>query len=521
MKYGQQLEHESVPEWSLRKSPSKILSVSAASASPACGDATSNLNSNTVHCQVQPAARTPYITPCPLPIASSRLIAHASLPSYNLDYSSLKHKIKIHTTRDQAKAIVIPGHQDTTLKKFEDGLYGELCRQHDRVDLFVTSKADEISRRLEYLASRMQRCAARYSDANDSTILLKRQRRFAKFERELLRCGEEIHALSRFANAQRVAFRKILKKYKKWTGSTTLSARFNENILAEPKSFTKRTFEHLQSRHDEILTTLQAAMPHFSDLSSLGSDAQADFEPAFPEFGQSRHVDFDPLPSAQMDSPVKYWNEYDDGSEAGGPEDEYAIYINPEDETGFPGLAYVNAMLSLPYEKAKQWFKPKRPSPETRPLLGSQRSRQGSLGYASTVVNTDSEEEEYASSDGYPYLGYAAHYALPSISEQRVQRYREKVLMWGTLGCFVVSFALLGIASVLILTGKRKLRVEVDAGVTVGVMVSLFCAGSGLGMTLYRRDPLPILYRLAVSSAFVTSCILNGMLLVLVLGNAS
>lgn len=45
-------------------------------------------------------------------------------------------------------AIAIPGHQDTSLRKFEDGLYAELCRQHDRVDLFITSKADEISRRL-------------------------------------------------------------------------------------------------------------------------------------------------------------------------------------------------------------------------------------------------------------------------------------------------------------------------------------------------------------------------------------
>lgn len=137
-------------------------------------------------------------------------------------------------------------------------------------------------------------------------------------------------------------------------------------------------------------------------------------------------------------------------------------------------------------------------------------------------MNTDSEEEAegYASSDGYPQLGYATHYALPSISEQKVQRYRENVLKWGTLGCFVVSLALLGIASVLILAGKRKLRVEVDAGVTVGVMMSLFCAGSGLGMTVYRRDALSIPYKLTVSSAFITSCILNGILLVLVLDNA-
>lgn len=192
-----------------------------------------------------------------------------ALHSDNLDYNSLKHEIKVHTTRDQATAIAIPGHQDATLKKFEDNLYGELCRQHDRVDLFITSKADEISRRLgehlsffvvgirvhaprilhfadggflsaeEYLASQIQRWVTKYSDANDSTISLKRQRRFAKYERELLRCGEEIHGLSRFANAQVVAFRKILKKYKVWVHSIYLTGCFSCTLTTATSKLTQ------------------------------------------------------------------------------------------------------------------------------------------------------------------------------------------------------------------------------------------------------------------------------------------
>lgn len=43
---------------------------------------------------------------------------------------------------------------------------------------------------------------------------MKRQRRFAKYERELLNCGDDIYALERFCKAQVTAFRKILKKYK-------------------------------------------------------------------------------------------------------------------------------------------------------------------------------------------------------------------------------------------------------------------------------------------------------------------
>lgn len=204
--------------------------------------------------------------------------------SDNLDYNSLKHEIKVHTTRDQATAIAIPGHQDATLKKFEDNLYGELCRQHDRVDLFITSKADEISRRLgehlsffswlefaygvhtprilhfadggflpaeEHLASQIQRWVTKYSDANDSTISLKRQRRFAKYERELLRCGEEIHGLSRFANAQVVAFRKILKKYKVWVHSIYLTVFFFFSVYFGYSNFPTNTVCKCRNGRDQ------------------------------------------------------------------------------------------------------------------------------------------------------------------------------------------------------------------------------------------------------------------------------
>lgn len=54
----------------------------------------------------------------------------------------------MHTNKDEAKAIAIPGQRDTHLAKVENELYHELCTQHDRAGLFVTAKADEINRRL-------------------------------------------------------------------------------------------------------------------------------------------------------------------------------------------------------------------------------------------------------------------------------------------------------------------------------------------------------------------------------------
>lgn len=116
MKYGEQLE-ESVPQWSLRELSRFPLAAS---------------HSRLLH---------------PPGIIVACQLTNDNWTD-NLDYNSLKHEIKAHTTRDQATAIAIPGHQDRSLRKFEDGLYLELCRQHDRVGLFCLSKADEISRRL-------------------------------------------------------------------------------------------------------------------------------------------------------------------------------------------------------------------------------------------------------------------------------------------------------------------------------------------------------------------------------------
>lgn len=180
MKYGNQLEEASVPEWSLR---------------------TYSLLHN------------PQFVENPNEMATRRLTSLLLFVD-NIDYNALKHEIKVHTTRDQATAIVIPGHQDPALQRFEDRLYDELCSQHDRVDLFVGSKADEISRRLSSIGNLIDRLIAKCDRDEGPHVSLKRQRKFSKYERDLLRCEEEILALSRFIKAQAEAFRKITKKYK-------------------------------------------------------------------------------------------------------------------------------------------------------------------------------------------------------------------------------------------------------------------------------------------------------------------
>ncbi|RYC53771.1 hypothetical protein CHU98_g12437, partial [Xylaria longipes] len=182
-------------------------------------------------------------------------LAEVSVPGWslhNVDYNSLKHQIKAHTSRDQATAtaMAIPGQQDHALRRFEDAFYLELCSQHNRAGLFVTSKADEISRRLRHLSGLAHQLMLKCADPRG--LSTKRQRRFAKYQTQVEECGQDTHALGRFVDAQVTAFRKILKKYKKWTGSTTLGSRFRDNVLDHPKSFTHYNFAPLRLQYREL-----------------------------------------------------------------------------------------------------------------------------------------------------------------------------------------------------------------------------------------------------------------------------
>lgn len=392
---------------------------------------------------------------------------------------------------------------------------------------------------------------------------LKRRQRFARYEQVLLQCGDDIKSLQRFVNAQVVAFRKILKKYRKWTGSSTLGARFRD-ILSHPKSFTKRDFAQLQSHHDDLLQTLHAALP----AGGVGLPE--------PELQHSRPPSAQLSPSETVVDPESqpaagYWNEYEYGSEAGdfdrNGDDQYAIYIDPNQDNSFPGLKTLGVFLSRPITKLTAWisFHPESDSPTTDlergPLLPIH-ATDGGYGATSTpprlsylssphggtntnTTDTDVDDDRTASSRqasnghsrrgslnrGYTSSsddqmffpsGYSTHYAaaLPSIEDQRVVRYRERVLRWGTWACYGIAFVLMGIAAVLIVAGRQKMRLEVDAGVILGIMASLGLACGGLCMTSSRTDKLGLVGRLAVWSAFVVVCVADGVLLVLLMGNA-
>lgn len=286
----------------------------------------------------------------------------------------------------------------------------------------------------------------------------------------------------------------------KWTGSRSLGEKFNGEILGDPKSFTKRDLSPLLNEYTDLLTTIRAASSDVSEVST----------PRISLRRGSTQIQAEILPQS-------YWNEYDNGSEAG--DEPYIIYCNPDDEHTFPGAKAVTFVLEKakgPVESVKRWFGPPNlpKKPERQPLLGN-----SSMSGYFPDVDTEADDEAYASSTDFP-SGYSTHYAtFPSVSEQRMSKYRERLLFLSTLGTFAASLVLLMIAGILVATGKHRLRIEVDAGVIVGVVSSLFFAALGFGLMLYRKDSLGWLHQICVGITFAVVCVLNGVLLVVVVGN--
>lgn len=111
--------------------------------------------------------------------------------------------------------------------------------------MFVQSKTGEIDRRIaqseklvDMIAEKDQSVApSSHSKAHTST----RQSLVVRLRQEVVQLTRDVQRLSRFIGVQRTGFRKLLKKYKKWSESSALSKKFLP-ILEAPTSFTNQDF---------------------------------------------------------------------------------------------------------------------------------------------------------------------------------------------------------------------------------------------------------------------------------------
>lgn len=249
--------------------------------------------------------------------------------------------------------------------------------------------------------------------------------------------------------------------------------------------------------------------------------------PSTPSLG-SRRESLNPVPSQiQQPSPSRqvYWNEYDNGSDV-DQDEPYYIYTDPNAEMTFPGAEVVASAIRRTkqgMEKVKHWFTPpgSPENPEREALLGNGHRRffQRSPHGTTNGSETDVEDEAYASSVNFPG-GYVAHYAtFPSVADQRLSRFQEQTLLFTMISCFFFSALSEAASTLLLATGRHKLRTEVDLGALMGALLGLCLAAGGITCMACRNEKLGWVHRGAV--LLTTTVLLVGsiILLIMVIGN--
>ena len=184
----------------------------------------------------------------------------ASVPAWqahNIEYEDIKHFIKEHTTTGNGKAVAIPGAGDDSAKNTEDDLFNILKDQNERITWFVKSKVGEIKRRLGHLDHQIKKFASKKHAGSNREVSIKRLERYGHIETDIIKVGEEIKSLSRFIGVQQTAFRKLLKKYKKWTGSLDLGERFNKEVMQSEDNFTKTDLHPFVAQYEELLDNVR------------------------------------------------------------------------------------------------------------------------------------------------------------------------------------------------------------------------------------------------------------------------
>lgn len=151
--------------------------------------------------------------------------------AYNVNYNQLKHLIKVRTSTGAAIPVSIPSASLSRWHDLENGLYKVIKQEYENVALFLRSKQGEIERRLSHLEKQVQAAQkAVEHGALDRPIL--QARKYQRLVKDAESIGDEVENISRFAAVQKTAFRKILKKYRKYTGSTALQQRLEVDVFS-------------------------------------------------------------------------------------------------------------------------------------------------------------------------------------------------------------------------------------------------------------------------------------------------
>ena len=210
---------------------------------------------------------------------------------------------------------------------------------------------------------------------------------------------------------------------------------------------------------------------------------------------------------ATVASQQRYWNEFDDGS-VGDADNEYAIYVDPDATSGFPGGAAFASVCSKLLENTCAVFRwltnatviPATPDLEQEPLLH----------HESSTENSAVTDEESAKARQHSHLpnSYARH---GTESERDLRLHRCCIT------AFAASLALLVAAAVLVGIEHRQSSQNMEIGVIIVVLLAYTTAILGSGCMVGQRANLGWKYRGIVIGAGVGEFSVGLVILVMIL----
>lgn len=226
--------------------------------------------------------------------------------NYNIDYNLLKSIIREATSEfedissSDNSSDTLTDHQKKILKK----LYQNFKDQIDFVSLFVFSKVGEISRRLSSLKKQCNlfiQSEATFKSTNienESSVSTRlRKRKLLLFHKELDSITTELQDLSRFILLQKIAVKKLLKKFVKHSCYSQKQAFVNKIttrfLVENPKSFIHLSLDDLA-----LETTLLYDFLDTFLSSTLSSNNQS--KGHLPLIKKNRHSSIHTIDSLQL-----------------------------------------------------------------------------------------------------------------------------------------------------------------------------------------------------------------------------
>ena len=211
------------------------------------------------------------------------------------------------------------------------------------------------------------------------------------------RAGEEIQSLSRFIGAQRLAFQKLLKKYRKWTGSSELGNRFRKEILDRRTSFSKTDFEPLLAQWTEVLASVRAPFINGinwpsrpTDFNKEGCQYQQSVPDKFPNGSAQNQASKGQHAIKDLSSATVLQAAWEDGSNL---EIDTALATIPFGHRSTKAIYWIHPdniiqihVLLLQYTRLQR-------SNETMPSPEHPSSPRGSIGSRSTKCSPRTDEE--------------------------------------------------------------------------------------------------------------------------------